>query len=151
MVFSKESQARFAEACAAANVSPPQMKALMSLQPDTAEPMRALARDWACDASWVTGIIDGLEERGYVERRTLPTDRRVKVVQMTPTGEAAKAKALERLHEPPASISALDHDDQVALRDLLRKISGETPPEQLAVTTVRAAGTTTPSNRARRP
>ena len=124
MVFSRENQARFAEACGAANLTPPLLKALLSLDPDGAEPMRALAKGWGCDASWVTGIIDGLEERGYVERRVLASDRRVKVVQVTPLGQEAKSRALERLHEAPASITALDPADQVALRDLLRKVCG---------------------------
>ena len=122
MVFSPESQARFQAACEVAALTPPLLKALLSLEPEGAEPMRVLAKGWGCDASWVTGIIDGLEERGYVERRVLATDRRVKVVQVTPMGERAKAKALERLHEPPASITSLDPADQVALRDLLRKL-----------------------------
>jgi DNA-binding MarR family transcriptional regulator len=139
LVFSRENQARFGQACGATNLTPPLLKALMSLEPDAAEPMRALAKGWGCDASWVTGIIDGLEERGYVERRTLSSDRRVKVVQMTPAGEQAKAVALSCLHEPPASISALDLEDQVALRDLLRKVRGEQP----VVTTGPVGGTTT--------
>ncbi len=124
MVFSKENQARFGHACQAAGLTPPLLKALLSLDPDGDEPMRVLAKDWGCDASWVTGIVDGLEERGYVERRVLASDRRVKVVQVTPAGEQAKARAMERLHEPPASITALSRDDQEALRDLLRKVCG---------------------------
>lgn len=127
LVFSEENQARFAEACTAASLNPPLLKALLSLDPEGAEPMRVLAKGWGCDASWVTGIVDGLEERGYVERRVLPTDRRVKVVQITEEGEAAKARALERLHEPPEWITALDLDDQKALRDVLRKGRGVGP------------------------
>jgi DNA-binding MarR family transcriptional regulator len=128
MVFSAETQARFASACAAANLTPPLLKALLSLEPDGAEPMRVLAKGWGCDASWVTGIVDGLEERAYVERRVLATDRRVKVVQITPLGERAKARAFERLHEPPAAITALDPADQQALRDLLRKVRSQASP-----------------------
>jgi len=124
MVFSTATQARFADACAASGLTPPLLKALLSLDPEGPEPMRVLAKGWGCDASWVTGIVDGLEERGYVERRVLASDRRVKVVQITSAGEKAKARALERLHEPPAAIAALDLADQVALRDLFRKIRG---------------------------
>ena len=124
MVFSRENQARFAEACGAANLTPPLLKALLSLDAEAVEPMRALAKGWGCDASWVTGIVDGLEERGYVERRVLATDRRVKVVKVTALGEKAKARALERLQEAPASITALSLSDQTALRDLLRKVCG---------------------------
>jgi DNA-binding MarR family transcriptional regulator len=76
-----------------------------------------------CDASWVTGIVDGLEERGYVERRPHPSDRRVKVVTITALGEKAKANAMDRLNEPPPSLlRALTQNEQRTLRDLLRKV-----------------------------
>lgn len=136
MVFSKENQARFSKACGAANLTPPLLKALLSLDADDAEPMRALAKGWGCDASWVTGIIDGLEERGYVERQVLAADRRVKVVQVTDLGEKAKARAMDCLQEPPAAIAALDVADQEALRDILRKVR--------AISRCRSAGNSAP-------
>ncbi|MEO5680797.1 MAG: MarR family transcriptional regulator [Acidimicrobiales bacterium] len=126
LLFSEEASTRFQAACGAARLTPPLLKALLSLDPEGTEPMRVLAKGWGCDASWVTGIVDGLEERGYVERRVLASDRRVKVVHMTEQGEQAKARALECLHDPPASLMALDDHDQVTLRDLLRKVRGAT-------------------------
>jgi len=125
LVFSGENQARFQDACVAAKLTPPLLKALLSLDSEGGEPMRALAKGWGCDASWVTGIVDGLEERGYVERQVLPTDRRVKIVKITRAGEEARARALEHLQEPPAWVTALDPGDQEALRDILRKVGGE--------------------------
>ncbi len=122
LLFSDEATARFRAACQEAGLSPPLLKALVSLEPGGAEPMRVLAKGWGCDASWVTGIIDGLEERGYVERKVLATDRRVKLVHITELGEQAKAKALALLHHPPAAMTALGPEDQVVLRDLLRKV-----------------------------
>lgn len=116
------SQERFMNACAAADVTPPLMKALLTLRPGQAIPMSVLAKGWHCDASWATGIVDGLEQRGYATRNTLPTDRRVKVVNITDAGEAAKAKALTVLFEPPKAVMALSDRDQVALRNLLRKL-----------------------------
>jgi DNA-binding MarR family transcriptional regulator len=121
--FGDENHDRFHEACTAADVSPPQLKAMLSMEPGEPQPMRALADSWKCDASWVTGIVDGLEERGYAVRRAHPTDRRVKVVEITPLGEKAKARALERLYEPPASINVLTADEQRTLRNLLRKMA----------------------------
>jgi DNA-binding MarR family transcriptional regulator len=120
--FSDETHNRFHAACEAANLSPPQLKALLSLEPGRELPMRELAIGWKCDASWVTGIVDGLEERGYAERHTHPTDRRVKVVAITPQGEGAKAAALEQLYEPPPSIEALTVAEQRQLRDILAKV-----------------------------
>ena len=91
---------RFHDACQAIGVTPPALKALMSLEPDEPRPMRALATSWRCDASWVTSLVDTLEELGLVERRMLPSDRRVKTVALTPAGIEAKAKALDVVHQP---------------------------------------------------
>jgi len=122
MWFSDEIHDRFHAACAAADVTPPQLKALLSLEPGHTRSMGALAEGWRCDASWVTGIVDGLEARGYVERQPQPGDRRVKVVVLTPLGEKAKARALDCIYEPPSSLSELTSAEQRTLRDLLAKI-----------------------------
>lgn len=122
MMFMQEHQDRFHDACAAANLSPPLLKALLSLEPGQSVAMSVLAKGWRCDASWVTGIVDGLEERGYVRRRTPEADRRVKVVEITKLGEKAKTNVLMRLYDPPESITKLNDEEQLALRDLLRKV-----------------------------
>jgi DNA-binding MarR family transcriptional regulator len=122
MWLSDDMHDRFHAACEAAGVSPPQLKALLSLEPGRARSMRALADAWKCDASWVTGIVDGLEERGYAERQPHPGDRRVKVVGITALGQKAKARALDCVYEPPASFSQLTVTEQRTLRDLLARI-----------------------------
>ncbi len=85
--------------------------------------MRVLAGQWRCDASWVTSLIDTLEARGFVERRILPADRRVKTIVLTDAGAKAKERALDRLHQPPAAMAALTATEQRQLRDLLRKVA----------------------------
>src|SRR5262249_9225753 len=102
--FGDANHERFHDACEVIDVSPPQLKALLSLEPGVGQPMRDLAGGGRCDASWVPGIVDALEERGYGGRRPPPTARRVKVVEITSLGEKAKAKALDRLYEPPPSM-----------------------------------------------
>ena len=121
--FSGASQQRFHAACGELDVSPPQLKALLSMEAGASQSMRVLAEDWQCDASWVTGIVDGLEERGYVERRVHPTDRRVKVVALTSLGEKAKAQALDLLYEPPALLHTnITAAELKTLLGLLRKL-----------------------------
>src|SRR6476620_12771854 len=78
-------------------LSPVQCHLLHLLEPDEALPMRRLAEVLQCDASNVTGLIDRLEERGIVERRPSSADRRVKVVQLTPTGSRLRAQLLQRM------------------------------------------------------
>jgi len=99
-----------------------EMKALMSLDPAGAQPMRALAEDWKCDASNVTWLVDRLEERGVAERRGLPEDRRIKTVAMTPAGEKIKAELLARIYEPSDEVLALTRNDLLTLIEVLRKL-----------------------------
>ena len=59
-----------------------------------AEPLtlRALAERLAADPPYVTLIVDDLEQRGLVERRPHPEDRRAKLVRLTRAGRAAAAR-----------------------------------------------------------
>jgi DNA-binding MarR family transcriptional regulator len=70
----------------------------------------------------VTWMVDRLESRGLVERRMLPSDRRVKMVALTPLGASTKAELFTRLHEPPADFLALDRATLQALRDALARL-----------------------------
>ncbi|HEX8133392.1 MAG TPA: MarR family transcriptional regulator [Actinomycetes bacterium] len=98
------------------------LRALSTLDQETPRSMRTLARAWACDASNVTWMVDRLERRGLVERRMLPSDRRVKPVALTPLGAATKAELLARLQEPPADFLALDRTTLQTLRDALARL-----------------------------
>ena len=102
-----------------------QAHALRMLDPDEPMPMSALAERLFCDASNVTGIVDRLEARGLVERRSAEGDRRVKALTLTPAGVALRDRVLTVMHEPPAAIAALPLEDQRTLRDILRRaVSG---------------------------
>src|SRR6202166_2849024 len=67
-------------------LSPAQCHVLHLIEPGRPIPMGQLAETLACDASNVTGLVDGLESRGLVRRRPSAGDRRVKVLDLTPTG-----------------------------------------------------------------
>jgi len=102
---------------------PGMLKALTFLADEGGIRMGELAEHWGCDASYVTTLTDGLEERGLAERRPLASDRRVKTVALTESGVALLALAMEKLSEPPAFLDALSASEQRSLRDLLRKIA----------------------------
>ena len=102
-------------------LSPVQAQALRLLTPGGTVAMRDLAAALACDASNVTGIVDRLESRGIVERRSAPHDRRVKTLALTPTGIELRRRVVVRLYEAPPAIRALPPEDQQALRDILRR------------------------------
>jgi MarR family transcriptional regulator, organic hydroperoxide resistance regulator len=103
-------------------LTPGHVKALLELRPGEARPMRALADALHCDASNATWLVDRLEERDLVERGTVPTDRRVKTVVLTPLGVKTRAAVIERLHEPPEDLLALDREDLEELRAALAKL-----------------------------
>jgi DNA-binding MarR family transcriptional regulator len=98
---------------------PPHWIALQTL--DEPKPMGELAKQLACDNSNVTWITDRLEERGLVERRPAPHDRRVRLLVLTDAGRRLREEIAARLATPPPPIMALSREDQRALRDLLRR------------------------------
>jgi DNA-binding MarR family transcriptional regulator len=122
ILFSDESHEKMHQACESLGLTPGLMKALISMQPDESKPMKMLATQWRCDASYVTSLVDGLEERGLVERRLHPTDRRAKTIALTSEGDRTRLELLDRLHEPPPGLAALTLAEQRTLRDLLAKI-----------------------------
>ena len=101
--------------------SPVQIHLLRLLEPGVETPMRALAQQLFCDPSNVTGIVDRLEARGLIERRSLETDRRVKIIRLTPEGQRVRAEVVARMSLPPEEIAALSLESQLALRDALRE------------------------------
>ena len=122
LMFSRQSRDRMHDACEAVGLTPGLMKALLSVEPGRARPMKELAGEWRCDASYVTSLVDGLEERGVVERRAHPSDRRAKVLVLTPAGERAREQLLARMHRPPPCFDTLSRADVEVLRDVLAKL-----------------------------
>ena len=123
LMFEGEGYGRLPDACRTMGVSPSLAKAMFYLSQEEAHPMRDLAEHWGCDASYVTSLVDGLEERGFAERRPHATDRRIKTVVLTAEGAQTKAAVLARLWEPPSSFSALSEDEREQLCKLLRKLA----------------------------
>jgi DNA-binding MarR family transcriptional regulator len=118
------SKKRFMAIASEFDLSPPQVMALRQLDPDEPKPMSELAMALRCDNSNVTGIVDRLEDRGLVERRAAEHDRRVKMLLMTPRGAEIRAQLGARLNEPPEPLAGLSPEDQLALRDIMRRALG---------------------------
>ena len=106
------------------DLTPMQGYALKLLTTDRPIAMSELADTLACDASNVTPIIDRLEERGLVDRRSAEHDRRVKVLVVTPRGARLRERLIERMKEPPPAIAGLSRADQRELRDILHRALG---------------------------
>jgi len=116
------------------DLTPAQAQLLLQLDPDRPVPMSEVAITLGCDASNVTGLVDRLEERGLLERRSDSADRRVKMVAVTTPGNKQRTKLLDRWYEAPASIASLSQSDLKELLRILRKAAAQSE-----------AGTTAPS------
>ena len=101
----------------AEGLTPNDIRALMGLDPSRGRTMSELADAWTCDASNATFIVDRLEERALAERRTVATDRRVKLVVLTPRGAEIRGRVLQRFFEPPPELLELSRADLEALRE----------------------------------
>jgi DNA-binding MarR family transcriptional regulator len=84
--------------------------------------MRDLAEHFGCDPSYITELVDGLEEGGLAVRQPHPTDRRVRTVVLTERGAEARAQVQKVMWQVPDAFGALSAADQRQLRDLVRKL-----------------------------
>ena len=108
-------------------ITPPHGHALSLLQSGPRR-MRDLADHMTCDASYITAIIDRLEEAGLVERQALPTDRRVKEIALTAAGSALSAGINEIMTSPPAAFDRVSAGERAELAALLTKVVPEIDP-----------------------
>jgi len=103
-------------------LSPAQCHVLHLIEPGRPIPMGQLAETLACDASNVTGLVDRLESRGLVRRRPSEADRRVKVLDLTPSGARLRALLLDRMTTPPAMLGRLSIREQRVLVRILNRL-----------------------------
>ena len=89
--------------------------------------MSALADRLGIDASYVTTIADQLEERGLIERRPHPTDRRVKSLALTPEGRRLRETLADELWVEVPVLDALTADERQELWRLL-SLATDAPP-----------------------
>ncbi|MDX6690018.1 MAG: hypothetical protein QOG15_1475 [Solirubrobacteraceae bacterium] len=116
-----EMRPRMLRIAAEEGLTPPQLFALRALDPDNPVPMRELATQLHCDNSNVTGLVDGLEAQGLVERRSADHDRRMRMLVVTDRGIEVRDRMRTAMGEVPAPIAKLSAADQRTLRDVLRR------------------------------
>ncbi|HYE98525.1 MAG TPA: MarR family transcriptional regulator, partial [Planctomycetota bacterium] len=113
-------------------VTGPQIWALRTIHAERGLTIGELAGRMYLHISTVSGILDRLEERGLIERRRSPEDRRVTRLEVTARGRAVLARA----PEPPRSLvlRGLQGLSRSELRNLRRSIDilagiMQVPPE----------------------
>ncbi|MEJ0072864.1 MAG: MarR family winged helix-turn-helix transcriptional regulator [Candidatus Saccharibacteria bacterium] len=72
---------------------------LLLIDKDHPRPMKSFCTLFHCDASNVTGIVDGLEKKGLVSRQNDPSDRRIKVICLEAAGRKLQQVIIDRLSD----------------------------------------------------
>ncbi|WP_062516371.1 MarR family winged helix-turn-helix transcriptional regulator [Demequina gelatinilytica] len=97
---------------------------VLALAAEVGPSQRDLAERLRLDPSQVVALVDGLEERGLVERRLDPSDRRARIVVATPDGRAMFARARDGIAAAQRETHApLTEEEQLTLGDLLRRLA----------------------------
>lgn len=110
------------------DLTPNDSRALHSLDAIMGKPIGALARAWECDPSNATFIIDRLERLGFCRRVPSPTDRRQRLVVLTPAGQATRDALQREFRTPPDVVRHLPAADLEALARILGCLLEIEPP-----------------------
>jgi DNA-binding MarR family transcriptional regulator len=106
------------------DISFTQLKALCALEADGEErSVKALAESMKVSLPAMSRAVDGLYERGFVQREEDPADRRMKRVRLTAAGRSVPRALNEaRLSALSEFIGSLDVDEADALEHALELI-----------------------------
>lgn len=125
------------EACSdshirALGLTPPQFDIVATLGNTPGMTSKELGEKTLITKGTLTGVIDRLVERGWVERAAHDSDRRCQIIRLTPAGEAVFAQVfpahIEYMGAHFAGASAADHKRwQAALRTLRDQLKKEMP------------------------
>lgn len=89
--------------------------------------LRELAEAVGVDAPATTVLVNDLEARGLVVRAPHPTNRRAKLVSLTPAGRDVMANALGAKERPPQAFVGTAASDLAALERILDALTPPTP------------------------
>lgn len=88
------------------------------------KPMNSFCKMYDCDASNITGIIDGLEEKKLVSRQPHPKDRRIKIIRLEKAGLQMQKAITKRLAQQSGLLfSGLTSTEVQQLAKLITKIA----------------------------
>jgi DNA-binding MarR family transcriptional regulator len=116
--------ALFAQQIATIDLTPPHAGILRAIASEPGPSQQALSTRLGLLPSRVVAYVDELEDRGYVERRRNPSDRRLHALYLTAAGKKLmrRLSELARRHEQRMT-AALDAGQRDKLRDLLATVA----------------------------
>ena len=115
---------RFHETLAPIGLEPRQFLVMRNVGLEEGRSQQALAEALNIPASRIVAIVDDLEERGILERRAHPTDRRARALYLTPEGRRVLGEAFRLATEFDAAVSkGLTPEEREQLLGLLRRLA----------------------------
>jgi len=114
----------FADLIASVDLTPPHAGILRAIASEPGRSQQALSGQLGLLPSRVVAYVDELEDRGYVERRRNPYDRRLHALYLTASGKKIMSKLgeLGRQHERLMT-AGLDTEQRDTLRRLLSTVA----------------------------
>ena len=114
---------RFAERIAAVDLNPPLFRILNLVYAREGQSQQAIGAAIEVPASRMVALVDELEQRGLVERRPDPKDRRIRALFLTAKGRKTltRGREIAKQHEKDLT-EGMAPADRKRLVDLLQKI-----------------------------
>ena len=85
-------------------------------------PLGQLSKHLMIHPTSVTLVIDQLEKRGLVKRSRHPSDRRIVLAKLTPSGRRLTTKVSKAIAAANFGLAGLDLDEARALTETLRQV-----------------------------
>ena len=116
--------ARFGERVAELDLTPPQTGLLRAVALEPGQSQQALAGHLGMPASRLVALVDGLADRGLLERRRNPDDRRLHALHLTAAGKEMLERVGEiaRAHDDDL-LGGLDGAERETLQGLLGRVA----------------------------
>ncbi|WP_194819711.1 MarR family winged helix-turn-helix transcriptional regulator [Nocardia sp. XZ_19_385] len=97
---------------------------LLGLGAEPVYTQAALAKAIGADKTRIIGVLDELQQRGLIERRPDPSDRRVNLVAVTPRGRTVRDRAQHEIQEQEEGLlGQLSPADRKAFLRALQKLA----------------------------
>jgi DNA-binding MarR family transcriptional regulator len=114
----------FAEQMATVGLTPPHAGILRAIAAEPGRSQQALSAQLGMLPSRVVVYVDELQERGFVERRANPKDRRLYALHLTAAGKRLMRKLSQLAREHEAQLTAaLEPEQHDVLRGLLTTLA----------------------------
>lgn len=115
---------QFAERLADLDLTPPLVGLLRVIAREPGRSQQALAKQLGTPATRLVALVDGLEQRGVIERRRNPDDRRLHAIYLTEAGGRLMGEIGQVAVAHGRDLTeALDTDEVALLHGLLSRIA----------------------------